>query len=375
MNKHRKDSKALFEAYQQIQQVDEGIFGRMGNKIQKNLGLTKSQRAAGAAGVDMDTDAKKMSTNFAAALKTLAPGSKTITKQMLNNFLVGQHQKIQPDSLQSVASLPDPVKVSDVQKALPQIIRDVHSQFSFGVQQPDIAPATPEWTFDDKELPGGTPDTDNQTGSSEAGASDVSSIVDQINSLSPEDKQQILTTLQSEPAAEQPAVEEPAPEQPAVEEPEEDEPAAEQPAVEEPAPEQPAVEEPAVEEPAVEEPAAEQPAVEEPIAPVKQNPNAERMNQIKNVAMKMVRGQGFDVSAEDKALVNSIKDDLKARVEGNPNQPQYRIGGGVRVSNKQAQALINSGNIYDAIPILEDIFISKSILKRPGFTSIDWGRF
>ena len=345
MNKHRKDSKALFEAYQQIQQVDEGIFGRMGNKIQKNLGLTKSQRAAGAAGVDMDTDAKKMSTNFAAALKTLAPGSKTITKQMLNNFLVGQHQKIQPDSLQSVASLPDPVKVSDVQKALPQIIRDVHSQFSFGVQQPDIAPATPEWTFDDKELPGGTPDTDNQTGSSEAGASDVSSIVDQINSLSPEDKQQILTTLQSEPAAEQPAVEEPAPEQPAVEEPEED------------------------------EPAAEQPAVEEPIAPVKQNPNAERMNQIKNVAMKMVRGQGFDVSAEDKALVNSIKDDLKARVEGNPNQPQYRIGGGVRVSNKQAQALINSGNIYDAIPILEDIFISKSILKRPGFTSIDWGRF
>jgi len=99
------------------------------------------------------------------------------------------------------------------------------------------------------------------------------------------------------------------------------------------------------------------------------------MNQIKNVAMKMVRGQGFDVSAEDKALVNSIKDDLKARVEGNPNQPQYRIGGGVRVSNKQAQALINSGNIYDAIPILEDIFISKSILKRPGFTSIDWGRF
>ena len=371
MNKHRSDHQALHEAYQHITQNEArgGMWDKMLSKVASKTGV--GARAADR--VQGKSDEKQMIRHFnSSVLGNMQEISKSQLTGWLKNLV-----KLDATKLKTINQLPDTLSSKDAMNALPGITQELRVMKQTGTgynmnteptQQQETPPPLPP-----VEQPSDEPSTEQPP---------VEQPSDEPSTEQPSD----------EPSTEQPPVEQPSdePQEVADEAPEEITPSDETPREikpsDEPAPnadqEEPsrtddwlksantAAKETGSPVDDVEEPEASQPAPATEPVPTSTGSN----NELRAIAKKLKSGQGFDLSAEEKALINSVKSQLSANMQKNPNQNQYRIGG-TRITNKQARAIVNSSTVYDMLPILEQIYTKQNILLRPGFMNNTWGRF
>lgn len=278
MNKHRRDSEALVEAFNKIFETTDPIEERGGwwdktvakSPVSKMFGRV-SQRAQGRVTAQKDT--QEMLNRFH---QTLGRNKQPVDAEDLKGFIANQIPGLNTEQLPTLSQLTGMLELKQVEQIMPGVVDDILDyRAKGGKQQPQPQPQ-PE----------------------------------------PEKKQ------------------DPEPEKEQDPEPEEK---------------------------------TEEPQGGEPSEP----------QQVKSVVSRLMNTGGFDMSAEDKALLNSYKTKLRDRYTANPNQPQYRIGGGVRLTANQMRALINSSTIYDMLPILEHVFKQSEThdIIRPGFMSPNWGKF
>lgn len=321
MNKHRRDSQSMVELY-------EGVMDKVLSKFSNTgMGQRASERVA------LQNDQKIMKKYFnTSPLST----QDQVMKQQLVGWL-NRLTKLDATTVPAVNNLPDVVTRKEIDKALPQITQELRILKSTGsvmgqqTQQTQPAPAEPvgpEQSAPDE------PEQPEQSSPDEPEQPD-------INTSDPDPDQAEMTA---------------------------DEP--------------------------------EQPASDEPIEPEintdddwlnrandntqattndpQSQPTAQR--QLKSTVDRLRKTGGINMSAEDKALLNSYKSHFKNAYERNPNQQRYRISGDedVRLTNKEVQALINSATIHEMLPILEKALNNNhgyNTLGRAGFMGTKWGRF